>query len=100
MGKCGRCFSGRQLSFHATSRTAQYTRSWSSGKMFAFQTRGFVFEPVRMRYFFYKCSEAEGVKNPFLMAHFDKMSVYITALSHFFVRLQNVSVVDTSYRTS
>ena len=25
------------------------TRSWSSDKMLAFQPRGFVFEPVRMR---------------------------------------------------
>ena len=37
----GAFFSARQL--------ARFTRSWSSGKMLAFQPRGFVFEPVGMR---------------------------------------------------
>ena len=41
-------FSGRQHS-RFTRQVAQFTRSWSSGKMFAFQPRGFVFEPVRIR---------------------------------------------------
>ena len=52
-------FSARQLS-DFTRQLARFTRSWSSGKMLAFQPRGFVFEPVGMRYFFYKYSEAEG----------------------------------------
>ena len=43
-----------------TRQVAQFTRSLSSGKVLAFQPRGFVFEPVRMRLFFYKYSEAEG----------------------------------------
>ena len=43
-----------------TRQIAHFTRSWSSGKMLAFQPRGFVFEPVGMRVFFYKYSEAEG----------------------------------------
>ena len=34
---------------HFTRQVTQFTRSWSSGKMLAFQPRGFVFEPVRMR---------------------------------------------------
>ena len=41
-------FFRRQLS-RFTRQVAQFTRLWSSGKMFAFQPRGFVFEPVRMR---------------------------------------------------
>ena len=45
---------------HFTRQVAHFTRSWSSGKMLAFQPRGFVFEPVGMRLFFYKYSEAEG----------------------------------------
>ena len=32
-----------------TRQLARFTRSWSSGKMLAFQPRGFVFEPVGMR---------------------------------------------------
>ena len=44
-------FSARQLS-HFTRQVAQFRCSWSSGKMFAFQPRGFVFEPMRMRQFF------------------------------------------------
>ena len=32
-----------------TRQVAQFTRSWSSGKMLAFQPRGFVFEPLPMR---------------------------------------------------
>ena len=59
MGKCGCFFSARQLS-HFTRQVAHFTRSWSSGKMLAFQPRGFVFEPVGMRVFFYKYSEAES----------------------------------------
>ena len=51
MGKCECFFSGRQLS-RFSPQVAQFTRSWSSGKMFAFQPRGFVFEPARMRKFF------------------------------------------------
>ena len=41
-------FSARQLS-DFTRQLARFTRSWSSGKMLAFQPRGFVFEPVGMR---------------------------------------------------
>ena len=52
-------FSARQLS-HFTRQVAHFTRSSSSGKMLAFQPRGFVFEPVGMRLFFYKYSEAES----------------------------------------
>ena len=37
---------------HFTRQVAHFTRSWSSGKMLAFQPRGFVFEPVGMRLFF------------------------------------------------
>ena len=55
----GAFFSARQLS-DFTRQLARFTRSWSSGKMLVFQPRGFVFEPVGMRYFFYKYSEAEG----------------------------------------
>ena len=55
----GAFFSARQLS-HFTRQVAHFTRSWSSGKMLAFQPRGFVFEPVGMRLFFYKYSEAGG----------------------------------------
>ena len=44
----GAFFSARQLS-HFTRQLARFTRSWSSGKMPAFQPRGFVFEPVGMR---------------------------------------------------
>ena len=55
----GAFFSARQLS-DFTRQLARFTRSWSSGKMFAFQPRGFVFEPVGVRHFFYKYSEAEG----------------------------------------
>ena len=48
-GKCaGAFFSARQLS-DFTRQLARFTRSWSSGKMLAFQPRGFVFEPVGMR---------------------------------------------------
>ena len=47
----GAFFSARQLS-DFTRQLARFTRSWSSGKMLAFQPRGFVFEPVGMRYFF------------------------------------------------
>ena len=36
---------------HFTRQVAHFTRSWSSGKMLAFQPRGFVFEPVGMRLF-------------------------------------------------
>ena len=39
---------------HFTRQVAHFTRSWSSGKMLAFQSRGFVFEPVGMRLFFFK----------------------------------------------
>ena len=35
-----------------TRQLARFTRSWSSGKMLAFEPRGFLFEPVGMRYFF------------------------------------------------
>ena len=31
---------------HFTRQVAHFTRSWSSGKMLAFQPRGFVFEPM------------------------------------------------------
>ena len=55
----GAFFSARQLS-DFTRQLARFTRSWSSGKMLAFQPRSFVFEPVGMRNFFYKYSEAEG----------------------------------------
>ena len=41
-------FSARQLS-DFTRQLARFTRSWSSGKMLAFQPRGFMFEPVGMR---------------------------------------------------
>ena len=34
---------------HFTRQVAHFTRSWSSGKMLAFQPRDFVFEPVDMR---------------------------------------------------
>ena len=44
----GAFFSARQLS-DFTRQLARFTRSWSSGKMLAFQPRGFVFEPVGMR---------------------------------------------------
>ena len=44
----GAFFSARQLS-DFTQQLARFTRSWSSGKMLAFQPRGFVFEPVGMR---------------------------------------------------
>ena len=37
-------FSARQIS-HFTRQVADFTRSWSSGKMLAFQPRGFVFDP-------------------------------------------------------
>ena len=47
-GKVRVLFFARQLLFHAV---ADFTRSWSSGKMLAFQPRGFVFEPVGMRLF-------------------------------------------------
>ena len=33
---------------HFTRQVARFTRSWSSGKMLAFQPRGFVFERVGM----------------------------------------------------
>ena len=46
----------RVLFFRATTRfsrqVAQFRRSWSSGKMLAFQPRTIVFESVRMCYFF------------------------------------------------
>ena len=42
----GAFFSARQLS-HFTRQLARFTRSWSSGKMLAFQPKGFVFEPAR-----------------------------------------------------
>ena len=46
----------RVLFFRATTyftrQVAHFTRSWSCGKMLAFQPRGFVFEPVGMRIFF------------------------------------------------
>ena len=44
----GAFFSARQLS-NFTRQLGRFTRSWSSGKMLAFQPRGFVFEPVGMR---------------------------------------------------
>ena len=44
----GAFFSARQLS-DFTRQLARFTRSWSSGKMLAFQPRGFVFESVGMR---------------------------------------------------
>ena len=44
----GAFFSARQLS-DFTRQLARFTRSWSSGKMLAFQPRAFVFEPVGMR---------------------------------------------------
>ena len=50
MGKSG-CFFPRDNS-HFTRQVANFTRSWSSGLMLAFQPRGFVFEPVGMRFFF------------------------------------------------
>ena len=59
MGKCG-CFFFRATTFISRGKSAHFTRSWSSGKMLAFQPRGFVFEPVGMRLFFNKYSEAEG----------------------------------------
>ena len=47
-GKVRVLFSARQL-FDFTRQLARFTRSWSSGKMLAFQPRCFVFEPVGMR---------------------------------------------------
>ena len=43
---------------HFTRQVAHFTRSWSRGKMLAFQPRGFVVEPVCTSLFFYKYSEA------------------------------------------
>ena len=37
----------------------QFRRSWSTGTMLVYQSRGFVFEPVHMRQFFHKHFEAE-----------------------------------------
>ena len=47
-GKVPVLFSGRQLS-RFIPQVAWFRRSRSSGKMLAFQPRGFVFEPLRMR---------------------------------------------------
>ena len=73
----GAFFSARQLS-HFTRQVAHFTRSWSSGKMLAFQPRGFVFEPVGMRFFFCKYSEAEG--------------------SHFFRHYETFRLCETFFR--
>ena len=60
-----KCYGKVQVLFfpettHFTRQVAHFTRSWSSGKMLAFQPKGFVFEPVGMGLFFHKYSEAEG----------------------------------------
>ena len=73
----GAFFSVRQLS-DFTRQLARFTRSWSSGKMLAFQPRGFVFEPVGMRLFFYKYSEAES--------------------SHFFRHYETFRLCETFFR--
>ena len=79
MGMCG-CFFPRDNS-HFTRQVAHFTRSWSSGKMLAFQPIGFVFEPVAMCLFFYKYSEAaEGshflLRTYFLETKFLNFSFY------------------------
>ena len=56
MGKCG-CFFPRD---NFSRQIAQFRRSWSHGKMLAFQPRGFVFEPVCMRYFFTNIPKQKG----------------------------------------
>ena len=74
---------------HFTRQVAHFTRSWSSGKMLAFQSTCFVFEPVGMRLFlvgaFYQ-NEPDYYSGKFF--------------SFFFVRPQNVCVVGTFYRTT
>ena len=66
-----------------TRQIAHFTRSWSSGKMLAFQPRGFVFEPVGMRVFFYKYSEAEG-------SHFFRLYETFRLCETFFRNFLNV----------
>ena len=72
-----RVLSFRQLS-HFTRQVTDFTRSWSGGKMLAFQPRGFVFEPVGMRLFFDKYSEAVG--------------------SHFFRHYETFRLCETFFR--
>ena len=64
--------------FFSARQVAHCTRSWSSGKMLAFQSRGFVFEPVSMRSFFYIYYEAEG--------------------SHFFRHYESFRLCETFFR--
>ena len=79
-------FSARQLS-DFTRQLARFTRSWSSGKMLAFQPRGFVFEPVGMRWFFCKYSEAEGSD---FFRHYETFRLCETFFSKFFKCPQRV----------
>ena len=79
-GKVQVLFSARQLSFQPATR-AQFMRSWSSGKRLAFQLRGFAFEPVRMRLFFYKPSEAEPV--PFFSALRRPLTFFVQIFRHY-----------------
>ena len=58
-------FSARQIS-RSSPQLAQFRRSWSSGKMLAFQPRGFVFEPVRMREIFLQAFRSR--RFPFFLA--------------------------------
>ena len=58
------------------------------GKLFAFQLRGFVFEPVRMRSFFYKFSEAR------VLTVLGTMRPPFSALRDFFQKTFNVPKVS------
>ena len=67
MGKCG-CFLPRGNS-HLSPQLGKFRLSWSSAKMLGFQPRGFVFEPVRVRYFLCKHSEAKRSPFPIFRHH-------------------------------
>ena len=83
MGKCG-CFFPRDNSF-VSARKSHSLGVRGLVVMLAFQLRGFVFEPVSMRQFFYKYSEAEG-------SHFfgTMRLLPFSALSDFFRKFFNV----------
>ena len=91
---------------HFTRQVAHFTRSWSSGKMLAFQPRDFVFEPVGMRLFFFTSIPKQKVLTffgtvrlfGFVRPFFENFSLKTPESPFIFLKFCNRMDVDKSQR--